>query len=204
MNQNCCEKCKEYAGNAVIPHCVNSQCPCHSPRRQGQTDSCLQCGRMYPGHSITCPVVSQEKQDKIKAGAKDFAERFEPVMRELAEEEKQACTRCEAGVCSAHQPSAEWEEEVFGWLNTNLTPQALVNKIRPLVRKVVEQARERGETSAGRDNYRHAEKEGRTAALKGVVEKINKILMQHGTFEDPLTDTLSDLKQSITSLLKEV
>lgn len=101
------------------------------------------------------------------------------------------------------QPSAEWEEEVFGWLNTNLTPQALVNKIRPLVRKVVEQARERGETSAGRDNYRHAEKEGRTAALKGVVEKINKILMQHGTFEDPLTDTLSDLKQSITSLIEK-
>lgn len=29
--------------------------------KNGQSDSCLECGRMYPGHSSTCYSVSPEK-----------------------------------------------------------------------------------------------------------------------------------------------
>lgn len=71
MNTNqCCEKCDAEMWDGPKGRCYSEKCPCH-----------------------TAPAHAESREEKIQRGAKDFAERFEGVMKDLAKDDGPAETR---------------------------------------------------------------------------------------------------------------
>ncbi len=99
--KKCCEKCRQYVAIAPIhggPRflCNNSVCPCHKAPEKNEWEVCPTCGgpadngndRSFPPNAYECTkCAAPERKEKIERGAEDFANRFEGVMKELAEEE---------------------------------------------------------------------------------------------------------------------
>lgn len=107
------------------------------------------------------------------------------------------------------QPSAEWESQLRTKFLEKESPQFTSNELIAFIREKLEQAREEGyfakishyETKTIPNYYKTGVEAGRTAALKEVVEILDeKIKSNH---EEKYGFALSDLKQSITSLIEK-
>lgn len=81
--KECCEKCNNNVVMCGGPSCA---CDCHKSA-ENKTQSVIVDVNAPVTNDGPIRISTTDTSEKIKAGAKDFAERFEPVMKELAEED---------------------------------------------------------------------------------------------------------------------
>ncbi len=104
------------------------------------------------------PQCECHKEAKIRAGAKDFAERFEGVMKDLAEEEAAGDWKDEIRDLAKEYATAAWaaSEEKYA----EAGEVTAMDKILASVESLLTRVREEAEFSATRDNYNAVEKMG--------------------------------------------
>lgn len=193
----CCKNCVccEFVGkseHSKLPHAETCReafnCPCHSPVKANYIDSRTPEERAQDVELQKTAVLttsSPVKEEKIRKGAVDFANRFEGVMKDLAEEEgweKEFDERFVSKVTGAIKLGSQFHERTA--------------EVKSFISQALSKAR-----SEEASRCAEHEKITRRQTLQEILEKIGKIThvvskleVKKGEFTISFTNLPSDTK----------